>query len=242
MVSPLASRIGHRRRPRKRSYAERPTATRPAATSSSSRNAFCWRCLSSASPSRGAKPMPNCSAATPSKPRSVRKVRADLGLGGQQLSGVELLGEPVGLDQPGAGRPAGSVLGRLAVVLLAAQLHAVLVGEALDRVGEGQPVVLHHERDDVAAFLAAEAVEESTTGGHVERRGLLVVEGTQALQRAAAGVAEGDVRRHDVVDLGLLAHLGDVVLADASCHVSESTGRCGQGGRRSGGRSYPEGW
>ncbi len=90
--------------------------------------------------------------------------------------------------------------------------------------------------------LPRQAVEKSTTGGHVERRGLLVVEGTQALQRAAAGVAEGDVRRHDVVDLGLLAHLCDVVLADASCHVSESTGRRGQGGRRSGGRSYPEGW
>ena len=41
--------------------------------------------------------------------------------------------------------------------------------------------------------LAAEAVAEPAGRGDVERRGLLVVEGAQALQRAAAGVAERDV-------------------------------------------------
>ena len=72
--------------------------------------------------------------------------------------------------------------------------------------------------------LAAEAVEERRGRGDVERRGLLVVEGAQALQRAAAGVAEGDVVGDDLVDARLLAHLGDALLADPACHVAESTG------------------
>ena len=62
-------------------------------------------------------------------------------------------------------------------------------------------------------------------GVDVERRRLLVVEGAQALQGAAAGVAERDVLRDDVVDARLLAHLGDVLLADPSCHVAILCGR-----------------
>ncbi len=165
----------------------------------------------------------------------------DLGVGGEQLAGVELLREAVGFDQPGPGRSAWPVLGGLAVVLLAPQLDAVLVGEALHRVGEREPVVLHHERDDVAAFLAAEAVKKPTARGDVERRGLLVVEGAETLQRATTGVAQGDVGPDDVVDLRLLAHLCDVVLADASCHVAESTGRGGPGRRRWGRKVAPTG-
>ena len=61
--------------------------------------------------------------------------------------------------------------------------------------------------------------------GDVEGRGLLVVERAQALQRAAAGVAQRDVGGDHVVDARLLAHLGDVLLADPPGHVAESTGR-----------------
>ena len=39
---------------------------------------------------------------------------------------------------------------------------------------------------------------------------LLVVEGAQTLERAAAGGPEGDVGGDHVVDARLLAHLGDV--------------------------------
>ena len=55
--------------------------------------------------------------------------------------------------------------------------------------------------------------------GDVERRGLLVVERAQALERAAAGGAERDVVADDLVDLGLLAHLRDVLLADPAGHA-----------------------
>ena len=135
------------------------------------------------------------------------------GFGRRQLVGVERLGGLVGLDQPLALRPARPVVADVA--LLAAQGHAVLVGEPLDGLGEGEPVDLHQEGDDVAALAArTEAVPEVARRRDVERRRLLVVEGAQALQRAAAGPAEGDVAGDDVVDARLLAHLRDVVLTD----------------------------
>ena len=121
----------------------------------------------------------------------------------------------------GALRPARAVARRVA--LLVAQLDAVLVGQPLDGLGEAEPVDLHQEGDDVAALAAAEAVEEPAAGVDVERRGLLVVERAQALQRAAAGGAERDVVGDDLVDPGLLAHLRDVFLADPSGHAAEST-------------------
>src|SRR3546814_14018148 len=64
-------------------------------------------------------------------------------------------------------------------------LYAVLVGQALDGLGEGDAVDLHQEGQDVAALLAPEAVEVAARRGHVEGRRLLVVEGAQALHRAA---------------------------------------------------------
>ena len=65
-------------------------------------------------------------------------------------------------------------------------------------------------------------------GVDVERRRLLVVERAQPLQGAAAGVAQRDVLRDDLVDARLLAHLGDVLLADPACHVAESTSGWGR--------------
>ena len=56
------------------------------------------------------------------------------------------------------------------------------------------------ELDDVAAGLAAEAVEQPPGRGDVERRGLLVVERAEALEVAAAGVPQRDVLADDVVD------------------------------------------
>ena len=126
------------------------------------------------------------------------------------------------LEQPAARRTARAY--GLVVALLAPELDAELLGEPLDGLGEGEPVDLHHEGDDVAALPAAEAVEELARRVDVERRGLLVVERAQALERPAAGPLERDVLRHDVVDPRLLAHLGDVVVANPACHAGESTG------------------
>ena len=71
-------------------------------------------------------------------------------VGRGQLAGVELLRLAVRLDQPLPGRALGAVLADVA--LLAPQLHAVLVGQPLDRLGEREPVDLHQEGDDVAAL------------------------------------------------------------------------------------------
>jgi hypothetical protein len=128
----------------------------------------------------------------------------------------------VSLDQPAAGRSARAY--GLVGTVLAAELDAELLGEPLDGLGEGEAVDLHHEGDDVAALPAAEAVEELPRRVDVERRSLLVVEGTQALERPTAGGLEGDVAGDHVVDPRLLAHLGDVLVANPACHARESTG------------------
>ena len=59
-----------------------------------------------------------------------------LRLGREQLLGVELLRDPVRLDQLAAGRPLRPVLE--AVALLALELDAVLLGEPLDGLGEAR--------------------------------------------------------------------------------------------------------
>ena len=79
-------------------------------------------------------------------------------------------------------------------------------------------VVLHHESDDVAAFPATEAGKEAQGGVDVERRGLLVVEGAEPLEPAAAGAAQLDALPDDVGDRGALAHLDHVFVADAPGH------------------------
>ena len=56
---------------------------------------------------------------------------------------------------------------------------------------------------------AAEAVEHATRGRDRQRRRLLVMERTQALEVAAAGAAKLDVLTDHVVDRRLLAHQGD---------------------------------
>src|SRR5262249_59146042 len=77
--------------------------------------------------------------------------------------------------------------------------------EPLDRLGEREVVDLLHELDDVPAVRAGEAVPQATGGSDVEGRRLLVVEGAQALERAAAGVTELEVLADDLVDGRALA-------------------------------------
>src|SRR5690606_16518776 len=79
---------------------------------------------------------------------------------------------------------------------------------------------LHDELADVAALAAAEAVEGAVRGPHVQRRGLLLVERAQALERAATGAAQRHVLPDDVVDPIALAYPCDVAVPDPSRHVS----------------------
>jgi hypothetical protein len=153
-----------------------------------------------------------------------------LRVGRGQLLGVVGLRDLVRLEHP---RPQVRLAlhGASVGALLVAQLHAVLVGQPLDRLGERQAVDLHQEGDHVAAFLAAETVKKSAARVDVEGRGLLVVEGAQALLGAAAGVLEGDVAGDHLFDPGSLPHECDVVVPDQSCHGRESTsGRSPVGG------------
>jgi hypothetical protein len=150
-------------------------------------------------------------------------------LRGAERVGVELLGDLVRLDQAGPLRTPGAL--RSGVTFLAAQRDPGLVGEPLDRLGEAEAVDLLQDGDDVAALRAPEAVEELALRVDVERRGLLVVEGAQALQRAAPGGPEGDVVGDDLVDADLLTHLRDVFLANTSGHArSLRRGADGSGG------------
>ena len=122
----------------------------------------------------------------------------------------------MGLDQPGAGAP---LLPRRRAALLVAQLDAVAAGEVLDRLDEAQQAVLADVADDVAGLAAAEAHVVADGRVDVERRRLLVVEGAQALEPAAAGAAQLHARLDDDVgQLGALADGDDVLVADPPCH------------------------
>ncbi len=109
--------------------------------------------------------------------------------------------------------------------LLVGQLDAGAGREPLDRLGKGEVVHLLHEPDDVTAVRAGEAVPQAPRGGHVERRGLLVVERAQAFQRAAPGVAELEVLTDNLGDGRLLADQRDVLVADPACHSHPSLQR-----------------
>ena len=74
------------------------------------------------------------------------------------------------------------------------------LGQPLHRLHEGQVLDLLQEGEDVAALAAAEAVVVAAGRADLERRRLLVVERAQALEVAAAGVAQRDVLPHDLLD------------------------------------------
>ncbi|GMA88840.1 hypothetical protein GCM10025868_40900 [Angustibacter aerolatus] len=145
------------------------------------------------------------------------------------LLGVVLLGDPVGLDEPGA--PADLLAGPPRAVLVL-DLHAGALGEPLDGVAEGQVVDLLDERDDVAALAAAEAVPDAERRPHVERRRLLVVERAEPLERPDATGSERDVLADDVLDRRTLLDRGhDLGLDPTRHHASLRSGADGRGRR-----------
>ena len=72
--------------------------------------------------------------------------------------------------------------------------------EVLDRLAERQVVDLLDEADDVAALATAEAVPKTAGRRHVERGRALVVEGAEALHRAATRALERDVLADHIDD------------------------------------------
>jgi hypothetical protein len=125
----------------------------------------------------------------------------------------------VGLHQP---HP-DPRLGAGARVFGVAELDPDPVSQPLDGLGEAEVVDLAHEVDHVAPLTTAEAVEEASRRGDLEARRLLVVKGAQALQRAAAGVAQRDVGADDVLDLGAVTNGRHVLVVDPACHGAEFT-------------------
>ena len=231
-TSPPRSRIGHSSRRWNRSRCPRwPGTDRPAFSSSSRVKPCASRCLVSFSQPAGANPQPNDSAAAWSNPRSARNSRAFCASpGAAQLLGVELGGELVRGEQPGAG---AAVALDARPAALVGQPEPDAVGELLDGLDEPQLLDLHDEVDDAAALAAAEAVAGVVGRPDVERRGLLVVERAEALHRAGPGGAQGDVLADHLVDPVPVAHLRDVGVPDPPCHGGEfTTPGVGAGGAR----------
>ena len=101
-------------------------------------------------------------------------------------------------EVPIAALPPRRGLGRGLLVL---ELDAGAVAEPLDRLDEVEPLALLHERDQVAALPAAEAVEELLDRVHGEARRPLLVEGTPA-RVPAADPSQGRPRRDDLDHVG----------------------------------------
>ena len=84
--------------------------------------------------------------------------------------------------------------------------------------GKLSPSILLDEADGVAALAAAEAVVVAVGRVDGERRGLLVVEGAQALQPPGARRTKRHVSADDLFDRDPLTDRIDARVADATGH------------------------
>ena len=135
---------------------------------------------------------------------------------GFQRLGVELLGGGVGGQQPASAAPVALHVRRRSAGVGDGVADAV--GQQFDRLDEADVLDLLDECVDVAALAAAEAVEVAVVGSHMERRGLLVVERAQALQRVRARSAQLHVVADDVLDAYAFTDGRDVTIGNAAGH------------------------
>ncbi len=82
---------------------------------------------------------------------------------------------------------------------------AALGGDDADGLGEADVFHLHDEGEDVALFVAAEAVEVAVGGVDGEGAGFFFVEGAEAGVVLGSGFAQLDVVADDADDVGLVA-------------------------------------
>src|SRR5438445_561992 len=99
---------------------------------------------------------------------------------------VKFRGSLIGAREGVALGGAGSVIFQLG------QSDAIARGERANRLGEAQPLNLHHEVENGAARAASEAVIKPALCVDRKRRGLFVMEGAQA-DEVSSGAAEPNV-------------------------------------------------
>ncbi len=100
--------------------------------------------------------------------------------------------------------------------------------QELDRLREFDLLDHHGEAEDVSAGLAAETIKEATFGVDRERRGLFLVEGTQALV-PAPGRLEGHVISDQTDDVAGIPDRGDELLRQRDTQADSLPS--GEGGR-----------
>ena len=123
-----------------------------------------------------------------------------------------------GLDQAVLARPAGRppVLGKL---------DARAICQVANGVRKREVLALHHVLEDVAALAArAKAMPQARCRVHLERGGLLVVEGAASPELAAA-LAQLDRLAHQLHDVGGLADPLLVLVADHATTPTHSSPR-----------------
>ena len=145
-------------------------------------------------------------------------------LGGGKLALIELFGDAVGVQEALA---LARLLGAHArPALLVVEGDPGLRRQHFHGLGERQVIHLLYEGDDVAALTAAKTVEHAQVGAHVKGRCALVMEGAQAFQRADARGSQRYVLADDLVDLHCVTYRFDVVLANQTRHIPQSTDAC----------------
>ena len=102
------------------------------------------------------------------------------------------------------------------ILLDALELDAEPIGQRLERLGEVQPLRLHHEGEHVALLLAAEAVVGPGRRAHVEGRRALVVKRAVAEVRVDALAPQVDAGADDLEHVRRLAHALTGVLREAA--------------------------
>src|SRR5699024_5698865 len=121
-----------------------------------------------------------------------------LRLRGLQLLTVELVGRLVRVDEAFAGARFFTTRPRRPTLVV--DRVPDLLGDRLHRLREGDVLHLHEEGEDVTTLARGEAVEVPAVRTDVERRGALVLERTQTLERVVPARLELDILADDLLD------------------------------------------
>ena len=123
-----------------------------------------------------------------------------------------------GLDQRGIEPVAILFRPRVLAALQFRYGHVRALGQVPDRLGEFHVLDVHHKGDDVAARVAAEAIEHLLFLIDGKRRGFLAVEGTEPPMLGAL-LLQRDVFGDDRNDVGFIAHFVDPLAGEPACHA-----------------------